>query len=103
MHPTAIPITVTAEHIASGTRRNVRSCPVAKALHAAGFATARVYVSAAYDPPEGFVCDGNADAVLAHLPDEVAERILAWDRGSPMAPFTFTFDPRTLPLQPTPA
>lgn len=91
-------IEVTQEHIAAGERHECGRCPVALAFIAAGFnvSVCPVYVEF-YKPgrPGDFICRRN-------LPHEAGLFIYRFDKGEPVAPFTFEMpdlpsDPASLP------
>src|SRR5256885_4584440 len=74
----AMIIEVTAEDIANGKKSSITDCPVALALHRAGFPTATVGAWSMMNG-EGF------DA----LPEGVSQFIARFDGGEPVEPFSF--------------
>jgi len=74
---------------AQGSRCNAESCPVNRAARRAFGVETRTF--------RPYIAVGDSE-VLAWLPRDVQERVLAYDLGRGMAPFQFTVeDPRVAP------
>ena len=82
-------VTVTAEHIAAGLRGEISLCPVALAIRDAGAPGATVTSSYARIPHES---GAPGKAVVVYFPEAVDDRILSFDSGKGMEPFSFDLD-----------
>jgi hypothetical protein len=77
-------VEVLQEDIDSGIRSNCESCPVARAMRRA---TGKHYRPGLFSVRKGFDKD-----IVANLPAEVTNFILAFDQGRTVQPFWFQID-----------
>jgi hypothetical protein len=80
-------ITVTQEHIERGKKKNCAECPVALALHDAGFPDAYVSFDRVWASPDDRL--NNYNCLLAFLPILVRVWISNFDSGKHVEPFEF--------------
>ena len=80
-----VKVRVTKEHIAQGKRVNAKSCMVALAL--------RPHLKNGYAVGQGGLYDARKKLAnrIVRWSGPVYERIMEFDRGNPVEPFTFTF------------